>query len=144
MKKIRKILPVFIFVAIMGITTTVFANTHTTTISVPKGSVRFTNSYKMTKGKPRLYFRISAIDGSRSTTAKKSTTMDIEILTSSDKKLVSARRTYDSSWIGGETKLDGSVRETEELMWRAKFDTSCAGTKENPSFESDYVVIASN
>ena len=142
MKYLKKILPVFLFVAIMGISTSVFAVVHVTKISVPKGSVRYTSTYDMAPGyKPRLYFNITKINGSSSKTAGNYTTMDIQVINNVGRKVINARRTYTSSWIGSDTKIDGEFVQNSDLRWYAKYDTSCGGTNTYPSFYSDYVAI---
>lgn len=143
MKYLKRLLPVFLFVAVMGITTSVFAATHYTTINVPAGSVRYTSTYDMDPGyKPRLYFSITKIGGSSNPSSGNTTTMDIQMINEAGTKIINARKTYHSSWIGGDTKIDGTVVQNSNLRWHAKYDTSCGGTNTYPSFYSNFVAIA--
>lgn len=142
MKHLKRLFPVFLFVAIMGITTSVFAATHITTINVPQGSMRYTAAYPMSPGyKPRLYFSITKINGSSNPAANNSTTMDIEMINSAGTKIISTNKTYTSSWIGSDTKIDGTVVQNSNLNWYAKYDTTCGGNYIYDSFYSDFVAI---
>lgn len=142
MKEIKKILPIFLFIAMMSLNTTVFASQlYQMTLSVGRGKTVQTSKYDMPSGIARIGFRISKINGSSNKNDANSTKLHLIMRDSNDTAILDTYRDINQDYIGGTTMATGTINGAKG-NWYAQVSTKVNGIN-YASFYSDHFNLIS-
>ncbi len=142
MKKLKKFLPAFVFTLMLCSTTAVFASQlYRTTISVGRGETKQTSKYSMPEGTGRIGLNITKINGSSNKNDANSTRLHIIMRDGNDSAIMDVYKTYDQSWLGGFTIIDGT-KTGAKGNWYAQFSTKIDGIN-YASFYSNHLNLVS-
>lgn len=142
MKRLKKLVPAFVFALMLCSTTTVFASQlYSTTISVGRGETKQTSKYSMPSGDGRLNYEITKINGSSSKSDANSTMLHIIMRDGNDSNMIDVYKTYDQTYLGSYVVIDGT-KSGAKGNWYAQFSTKIDGIN-YASFYSKNLNLAS-
>lgn len=127
MKTLKRILPVFVFVALFGCTMTVFAaRVATTTMNLGRGETKRTSYYTFEEGWPNLMYNVTSINGDSNKNNANSTKLRVIMRNDAEETAFNTLQSIDQTSLGA-FKVASTSKHYGEDSWYAEFSNKIEG-----------------